>query len=371
MEKLKYESLMSSGAKEKIENGSWRVLGLTIQDAKNGRIVASLKTVLNDDESCYTPDLFINMHDEIMISQRLLSVQITKESRLIHAGQTRIEEKLDHLISLQYGQLHGEIFDFFSQFENLRVGNEAGAESLLNSGGNLASRLSGIIDTMIANYLGQVELSFDNTQITYSQFSSRKAQDLRYIRVHDLTYPDFQDSWCRVFIGSLIEMFNQLNILSVCFTQELFREYHQSLAALRQKLLSLLDNLVWVVYLPKDQWGDFNHTFTNYRNQVFSRDFSGEWIRDNEASRLERFYKEFSRESLALSYFHKAERHSDNPKRDPSLYKAVSIVLDFIDNIDDLMNRGTHLVEGGINDSDALLMLAEKTFRPIKAIPKA
>lgn len=58
MENTTYVPFMSDGAQQKIKDGSWRVLGLTVQDTKTGRIVANLKTVTNEPESGYTPTIF-------------------------------------------------------------------------------------------------------------------------------------------------------------------------------------------------------------------------------------------------------------------------------------------------------------------------
>ncbi|WP_413499893.1 hypothetical protein [Buttiauxella gaviniae] len=366
MEKINYEALMSDGAQKNIKDGLWKVIGMTVQDTSNGRIVANFKTVLSNSDSGYTPAMFMSMKDEIIFAQRIISEQARLEFIKLSAGQTRIEEKIEHLTELQYGQLQGEFLHFFSQFEHLRVGQTAVADRLLESGGNLASRVSGIVDAMISNYLGQVELSYDNNRITYSVFCGLDKKRSQYFKVYDLTYPDFQNSWCRVFVGGLIEMFNQLNIVSVCFNQELFMDYKQSLTALKIKLTKLLNHLVWGVDMPQGIWESSKHSFDNYRTQVFSTDFNGNWIRGNEAARLEKFWDSFGHESLATAHFPKAQSYGDKPKRDPALYQAVTIVLDFIEHIDDLICRGTQLEDGGINDNEALNMLTNKVFRASK-----
>lgn len=62
MENATYVLFMSDGTQQKIKDGSWRVLGLTIQDTKTGRIVANLKTVTNESESGYTPTMFLALN---------------------------------------------------------------------------------------------------------------------------------------------------------------------------------------------------------------------------------------------------------------------------------------------------------------------
>lgn len=311
---------MSEGAKQKINDGSWRVLGLTIQDTKTGRIVANLKTITNESESGYTPAMFLALNDQIICSQRIVSEQVRQVFTRLNAGQLRIEYKLDFIIDTNFGALQGEIFYFFSQYESLRNGNSSAADSYLEMGGLLASRLSGMIDALVKNYLDQVEVTSGNNTMKYSAYLTTPADQLQYMEVSALKYPNFNRTWCNVFIDGLIELFNELNIVSVCFQQELFMGYRVSLEALQDKLFSLLSNLVCGV--PLYQFAAYMsrmHRFPTYCEQVFSRDSQGEWVRENEAARLEKYWDTFSRDNLAIARYPWAQNARENPKRDPEL----------------------------------------------------
>ncbi|MCE1517162.1 hypothetical protein LWU31_20485 [Enterobacter hormaechei] len=370
MEKKSYTPFMSAGAQKKIDDGTWEVMGLTVRDRKTGRIVANLKTVTNESESGYTPAMFLALNDQIICSQRLLSEHIRQVYQRLHAGQFRIEDKLDFMIDTNFGALQGEIFYHFSRFETLRNGNSDAAERFLESGGLLASRISGMIDPLVKNYLDQVEVTAGNQTMKYSEYLATPVNQLQWMSVSALKYPAFNNTWCHILIDGLLELFNELNIVSVCFNQELFMGYRASLEALHEKLHTLLNDLVWGVKLYKMPPHSHNqHTLHTYRLQVFSTDANGEWIQANEAERLEKYWDLFNRDNLAVTHFPRAQNSFENPTRDPELYQAISLILDLLDKISDLLCRSEQLEEGGIDDTEALQLLAEKIFRAPKSIP--
>lgn len=55
MQILELEASLSDGAKKKIQEGSWRFIGATVQDTTTGKIVANLKTVEKKADTGYTP----------------------------------------------------------------------------------------------------------------------------------------------------------------------------------------------------------------------------------------------------------------------------------------------------------------------------
>ncbi len=67
MKSISYDAVMSPGAREKIDSGKWRVIGLSVMDTSNGRMVANLKTVTKSDQSEYTSALFVALRDEICL----------------------------------------------------------------------------------------------------------------------------------------------------------------------------------------------------------------------------------------------------------------------------------------------------------------
>lgn len=370
MEKTTYVPLMSKGAQQKINEGSWEVVGLTVKDKKTGRIVANLKTVTNESESGYTPAMFLALNDQVICSQRIVSEQIRQVYQKLHKGQLRIEDKLDFMIDSNFGALQGEIYYHFTRFENLRNGDSASADRFVETGGVLASRLSGMVDALVKNYLSQVEITAGTTCIKYSEYMALSDDQKRFMEVTALKFPNFNSTWCHIFIDGLIELFNELNIVSVCYQQEIFMGYRLSLEALKDKLIFLLSNLVCGVSLFEFHNHMFkSHSFSKYCEQVFSRDYDGNWVRENEAERLEKYWDAFTRDNLAVTRFPWAQSARENPKRDPELYQAVTIVLDLIDKISDLLCRGTQFEDGGIEDSEAIKLLAEKVFLAPKIIP--
>ncbi|EFC1586019.1 hypothetical protein FA846_22585, partial [Escherichia coli] len=99
MQTLELEASLSDGAKKKIQEGSWRFIGATVQDTTTGKIVANLKTVEKKADTGYTPALFVALQNEICISQQLISAQIRDEFRSLKAsiaeGISQIAEKVD------------------------------------------------------------------------------------------------------------------------------------------------------------------------------------------------------------------------------------------------------------------------------------
>ncbi len=357
MKSISYDAVMSPGAREKIDSGKWRVIGLSVMDTSNGRMVANLKTVTKSDQSEYTSALFVALRDEICLSQRLLSTKIRESFDKQRRMLNRIEGKIDFLTDVKLGELAGEINHFFTKCDHLHTNETEKAERVLDYGGRLAARLAGITDTLIKNYLGDVQMIVGDKTMTYAMYTSREKPAGAYHYepdVTDITYPDFITARVNHFIGALIEMFNSLNLISVCFERELYMGYMDSLTALRVRLLELLEQLVFGVSVAK---GKFK--CKDYASLIFSKDHHGDWVQDNEAERLAKYYSDFSRNNLAASIY---ERASEQVKRDEHLFSAVTATLNFIDDIDLLISRGNELLEGGIMDVESIKLLSETIF---------
>lgn len=357
MKSVSYDAVMSPGAREKIDNGEWRVIGLSVMDTSNGRMVANLKTVTKSNQSEYTPALFVALRDEICLSQRLMSIKIRESFDKQRSILNRIEGKIDFLTDVKFAELAGEINHFFTQCDHLHTSEAVKAERVLDHGGRLAARLAGITDALIDDYLGSVQLVVGNETMDYSMYTSREytTGGYRYEPdVTEMTYPDFIGTRVKSFLGTLIEMLNSLNLISVCFNQELYMGYMDSLTALRVKLRALLNSLVFGVPVKE---GKFK--CKNYRALIFTKDRNGDWVQDNEAERLAQYYTEFSHNNLAASIY---ERTSGYVKRDENLFAAVTAVLNFIEDIDLLLSRGTELTEGSIMDTESIKLLSETIF---------
>lgn len=126
MQILELEASLSDGAKKKIQEGSWRFIGATVQDTTTCKIVANLKTVEKKADTGYTPALFVALQNEICISQQLISAQIRDEFRSLQGsiaeGISQIAEKVDFQTEITLEQLIGEINHFFLQCDHLKSG---------------------------------------------------------------------------------------------------------------------------------------------------------------------------------------------------------------------------------------------------------
>ncbi|EBZ0491457.1 hypothetical protein D6445_11860 [Salmonella enterica subsp. enterica serovar Infantis] len=357
MQVIELEASLSDGAKKKLQDGSWRFIGATVQDTTTGKIVANLKTVEKSADTSYTPALFVALQNEICISQQLISAQIRDEFRSLGAsfaeGVSQIADKIDFQTEITLGQLIGEINHFFLQCDHLKSGELKRAETILLTGGGLAARLAGMTDVLIRDYLGKVEVTMRSSTISYKQYQTLApdSNERRWNHVTGLTYPDLLTTQVKRFIPALIEIINRLNIISVCFNHELYMGYQDSLRALRAHLKKLLDQLVDGV--PVDH-GEFD----DYAQRVFGKDDQGRWIHENEADRLAEHYESFSRNELGARHFHQVS----HMQSDWHLVSSVREVLNMIDSIDNLLLRAEDLENGSLLDTESVTLLRENTF---------
>lgn len=357
MQTIELEASLSDGAKKKIQDGSWRFIGATVQDTTSGKIVASLKTVEKRANTGYTPALFVALQNEICISQQLISAQIRDEFRSlttsITEGFRQIVDKVDLQTEITLGQLIGEINYFFLQYDHLKSGDIKRAETILQAGGGLAARLAGMTDVLIRDYLGNIGVTVSSGTISYKQYQALAPDryERRWGKVTELTYPDILTTQVKQFIPAMIEIINRLNIISVCFYHELYMGYQDSLNALRTHLKKLLDQLVDGVPV--------NHgEFDDYAQRVFGKDNLGRWIHENDADRLAEHYESFSRNELGARNFHQVSlTHSDW-----NLVSSVREVLNMIDSIDNLLLRAEDLENGSLLDTESVTLLRENTF---------
>ncbi|POT54732.1 hypothetical protein C3432_25940 [Citrobacter amalonaticus] len=357
MQTLELEASLSDGAKKKIQEGSWRFIGATVQDTTTGKIVANLKTVEKKADTGYTPALFVALENEICISQQLISAQIRDEFRSLKGsiaeGIRQIVDKVDFQTEITLGQLIGEINHFFLQCDHLKSGELKRAETILHTGGVLAARLAGMTDVLIRDYLGNVRVTMSSGTISYKQYQALgpDSHERRWGKVTVLTYPDLLTTQVKRFIPALTEIINRLNIISVCFYHELYMGYQDSLSALRAHLKQLLDQLVNGV--PVD-----NREFDDYAQRVFGKDDQRRWIHDNEADRLAEHYETFSRNNLGARNF----RQISYRPSDRDLVRSVREVLNMIDSIDNLLLRAEDLENGSLLDTESVALLRENTF---------
>lgn len=360
MQSIDLKASLPPGVKEKLEDGSLRVIGAVVQDTVKGRIVANLKTVVKEGDTDYTPALFVPIQNEIYLSQELILTRVSDEFRELKASLTdalnRIEGKIDFQINTAMGQLVGEINHFFLRYETLKSGDVDRAERVLDTGGLLAARLAGMSDVLINDYFDTAEITYvwsrDTLTKSYKDFQA-DSRSHQYWQVTKITYPDLRQSRLQQFIPALIEMMNRLNIISVCFRQELYMGYEETLKTLRSKLMTVLKRLVF-------GFDVINPEYDDYAQRVFGKDKNGKWIQENEADRLSQHYPQFSRNNLGARVFHQVTHTQD----DLVLVSSVREVLNMIDSIDNLLLRGEDLEWGAINDSESIERLREAIFLP-------
>lgn len=358
MPSIALEASLPTGAKQKIEKGDWRLIGVTVQDTTSGRMVANLKTVEKKSNTGYTPALFVALQNEIFISQQLMSTRIRDEFRNLKAsleeGLGEIENKVDFLTEITLGQLVGEINHFFIQCDYLKSEDIKRAETILHTGGVLAARLAGMTDGLIRDYLGNVGLSMSGRRISNKQYQALPpdSNERKWGCVEGLTYPDLLNTQVKRFIPALIEILNRLNIISVCFNQELYMGYQDNLTVLRSHLKKLLDQLVEGVPVNRGEFDD-------YAQRVFGKDEQGRWIHDNEADRLAEHYDSFSRNILGARVFHRVSL----TQSDWNQVNSVREVLNMIDSIDNLLLRAEDLENGSLLDRESVTLLRESTFQ--------
>ncbi len=358
MQSIDLKASLPSGAKEKLENGSWRCIGVAVQDTASGRMVANLKTVVTEDSTDYTPALFVAIQNEIVVSQQLVSMQIREGFRRLEASVSQsfkqLEGKIDLQTNLEMGKLVGEINHFFLSYETLKSRDVDRADRVMDTGGLLAARLAGMIDVLIDDYFDTAEMTYvwtrDTLTTSYKAYQA-ESRHHQFWYVKKITYPDLRQSRVQQFIPALIEMMNRLNIISVCFRQELYMGYEETLKTLRSKLMAALEKLVFGLDVQNSEYDD-------YAQRVFGKDKEGKWIHENEADRLSQHFPDFSRNNLGARVFRQVIHTQD----DWTLVSSVREVLNMIANVDKLLMRGEDLECGAISDSESIALLREETF---------
>lgn len=358
MQSIDLKASLPPGAKEKLEDGSWRCIGLTVQDAANGRMVANLKTVVTEKSTDYTPALFVAIQNEIFVSQQLFSMQIREYFRRLEDSVSQsfrqLEGKIDLQTNLEMGKLVGEINHFFLSSESLKSRDVDRADRVMDTGGLLAARLAGMTDVLIDDYFDTAEITYvwcqDTLTKSYKAYQA-ETRNHQYWHVKKITYPDLRQSRVQQFIPALIEMINRLNIISVCFRQELYMGYKETLKTLRSKLMAALKKLVFGLEVQNPEYDD-------YAQRMFGKDKEGKWICENEADRLSQHFPQFSRNNLGARVFHQIIHTQD----DLTLASSVREVLNMITSVDKLLMRGEDLECGAISDSESIALLREETF---------
>lgn len=360
MQSIDLNVSLPPGAKEKLADGSLRIIGAVVQDTAKGRIVANLKTVVKEEDSDYTPALFVAIQNEIFVSQQLISSQIREGFRRLEDSVSQafrqIEGKIESQTNILMGQLVGEINHFFLHYESLKSGEMARAETAMCMGGQLAARVAGMADALIDDYFDAAEITYrrgrDTEKKSYKDYQA-DSRSHQYWHVTNITYPDLRQSRVQQFIPALIEMMNRLNIISVCFRQELYMGYEETLKSLRSRLMAVLKGLVFGLDVKNPEYDD-------YAQRVFGKDKDGEWIRNNDADRLALHFDEYSRNNLGSRNFHDVRR----TQADLDLVSNVRQVLNMIANVDNLLMRGEDLKRGAITDAESIALLREETFPP-------
>lgn len=360
MQSIELEASLPPGAKQKLDDGLWRVIGAVVQDASTGRMVANLKTVEKKANTDYTPALFVAIQDEIFVSQQLISAHISEEisklTSVVSQGLRQIEQKVDTQTDIMLGMLNGQISYFFLEFEHLEYRDMDTANAILRSGGETAAKLARITDVFINEYFDAAEMTIGQglrsqpLTMNYKAYQADSASHQRWY-VKSITYPDLRQSRIHQFIPALIEMMNRLNIISVCFRQKLFMGYADTLNTLRCMLMTVLKRLVFGLDVHSSGHDD-------YAQRVFGKDKNGKWIEPNDADRLAQYYQEFSRNELGARVFQQVTRTQD----DWTLVYSVREVLNMIDSIDNLLQRGEELERGAIRDSESITLLREQIF---------
>ncbi|QEM94350.1 hypothetical protein FEI17_27390 (plasmid) [Kosakonia radicincitans] len=363
MQSIDLNVSLPPGAKEKLADGSLRIIGAVVQDTAKGRIVANLKTVVKEENTDYTPALFVAIQNEIFVSQQLISAQISEGFRRLEDSVSQayrqLEGKIEFQTNIEMGQLVGEINHFFLRYETLKSGEKEKADRIMEAGGLLAARLAGMTDVLINDYFDTAEITYrwsrDTLKKSYKDYQasscSTYSHSHQYFHVENITYPDLRQTRVQQFIPALIEIMNRLNIISVCFFQELFMGYEETLKTLRSKLMDTLKRLVFGLDVKNPEYDD-------YAQRVFGKDKDGNWIHENEADRLSQHFPEFSRNNLGARVFHQII----HTQGDWALVSSVREVLNMIANVDNLLMRGEDLERGAIFDSESIALLREETF---------
>jgi len=229
-----------------IDAGEYSIKGSVVRD-KLGRFVSHLDSLEVDDNHYFSPSIFVSIQSYAITSVSTVSIRLQNDLKEIRAANISINGKLDRLLGNQTNNLIACITNFEAHFNSLmKKSSLADEKGTFTAGAKAASVLAAHMPDYIKDYLGETVVFHDGVRYTGETYST-------YLETHNPKYPPrittsrfskFANSEAYYFVYSLINIVNNINVLSLCYDSIPFPEYEENLQQIRKQMVDLLSKVI-------------------------------------------------------------------------------------------------------------------------------
>ena len=362
-EELRVKAILPETIKKQIDDGSLKIEGLQLRDLR-GKYTTPLNTLMVKEDRTYSPALMIPFQNEFLVTLSLINRNIRTKFREQSEILSRIELKLDQLLTNEMDRLNSEVNFFFSEVTDLDKHDHQRSERLLFEGSKTAALLAQKLGQFFEGYIDNLALQNTFNPSDAQTYGELKAgtKDKPYWSSHGIVaYPCFKGSLAEVYTCAFLEMLNSLNILSLIRRGRNTPDYLVNLESVKDQLVALLKKLA-VDDLQK-HFGKERPGFRDMCYQLYidyQDNNRGLRYRGNpEAERLSVFFDEFSFDELAVRERKQAD---SSTYQDEHLHCAITEILNMLENIDNLKMRASTLPDTAEERSLAISVLSDKFF---------
>lgn len=360
-EELSIKAILPDTIKAQLNDGSLKLEGLQLRDSR-GRYTTPLNTLMVKEACAYSPALMVQFQNEFLVSLSLINRNIRAEFREQSEKLSRIERKLDQLITNEMDKLNAEVNFFFSEIADLDENDHVRAERLLFEGSKTAALLAQKMGQFMDEYIDSMELrNLHNSNILMTYGEYKEGPTNKYSHHSSIAvYRPFKGSSAEVYTCAFLEMLNSLNILSLIYRARNTPDYLINLETVKDKLVKLLKALA-----VDDLQKYFGHEYPGFRDMCYQghNDYQNnqrfEYRGNPEAERLSVYFSEFSSNALAVR---ECIRENSRVYQDDYLHHAITAILDMLESIENLKARASILPDTKEERSQAISALSEKFY---------
>jgi hypothetical protein len=231
----------------KIDAGEYSLHGSLVRD-KQGRIVSHLESLDIDDDHYFSPSIFVSFQSLAITSVSTVSARLQNELTQLRASYASIDSKIDRILTNQTNSLIASITHFEEHFSSLAEKSSLTDErTAFQIGTAAAAQLAAGIQSYISDYLGSTVVFYDRGHYDGERYSAYRAahENQRFPPTITRTnFHKFSESDAFFFTYSFINIINNINIISLCYTSKIYPRYEENLLQVKSQMVDLLSRLI-------------------------------------------------------------------------------------------------------------------------------
>jgi broad specificity phosphatase PhoE len=311
----------------KLDNREYTIDGTQVRD-KLGRFVCNLESLETPDHLYFSPQIFVSFEQYCFISINAVSNRLKLDLESNKSQLSSLENKIDTILERQTGNLIALISDFNEHFASLGEKSKLTDEkSAFSSGVKAATAIAANFGSYLNEYLDSTDVRFgpSMTETTFGQY--RKEKHGTWDAIKDSKFGRFQKFDINYLAYSLLNILNNLNLLSITYDSRIHPRYEESLQEIERQLTDVLTRLV-------NGFGDGQDIFS----MMFAT-ATKENSNEIDVKRILRFDSSYSLNDLIIRSYPRGT----NIKRDVDRFKSIGDILDLLEEIENLRNRASSL----------------------------